>query len=69
MLSEQMGEGRIKYEHLIVFYEARQERDLPKYEIITLSMIFLVCVSENNNCFHKIVIIFICHVELMEKYF
>ena len=54
MLSEQMGEGRIKYEHLIVFYEARQERDLPKYEIITLSMIFLVRVSENNNCFHKI---------------
>lgn len=54
MLSEQMGEGRIKYENLIVFYEARQERDLPKYEIITLSMIFLVCVSENNNCFHKI---------------
>lgn len=47
MLSEQMGEGRIKYENLIVFYEARQERDLPKYET-TLSMIFLVCVSENN---------------------
>ena len=58
MLSEQMGEGRIKYEHLIVFYEARQERDLPKYEIITLSMIFLVRVSENNNCFHKIMLLY-----------
>ena len=42
MLSQQMGERRIKYENLIVFYEARQERDLTKYEI-TLFMIF-VCV-------------------------
>ena len=57
MLSEQMGECRIKYENLIVFYEARQERDLPKYEMITLFMI-CVCVSENNNCFHKIMILY-----------
>lgn len=51
MLSEQMGECRIKYENLIVFYEARQERDLPKYEMITLFMIF-VCV------FQKIITVF-----------
>ena len=51
MLSEQMGEYRIKYENLIVFYEARQERDLPKYEMITLFMIF-VCV------FQKIITVF-----------
>ena len=51
MLSEQMGECRIKYENLIVFCEARQERDLPKYEMITLFMIF-VCV------FQKIITVF-----------
>ena len=51
MLSEQMGECRINYENLIVFYEARQERDLPKYEMITLFMIF-VCV------FQKIITVF-----------
>ena len=57
MLSEQMGECRIKYENLIVFYEARQERDLPKYEMITLFMIF-VCVFQKIITFQKIMLLY-----------